>query len=460
MTRRSGTSWLLRRRSMAASSSSTDASALSRPPDARSTMAIDVDDQSNTFGRDMGRPSGWQAAEAELHRLVAHARRAVPFYAKRFKGCPEVRCVDDLQGLPLLSRDEVQSAGVSLVADGVSPESLRIVHTGGTTGVALQLYRDPADAHHEQAHIQRARARFGVDPDAKIVAVVGRPVGEDGVSLLVPRTSTLWLGTGRSSLSDKLLMGHYQRICGYQPQLVRGYPTMLTMLADLMLGEGLPAPPSVVATESSSEVLHPWQVERIREAFGVPHHNLYGQVEHVAMASSCPCSDQLHVDLSYGFVEILDAEGRVIREPNVPGEVVATGLGNRTTPLIRYRTGDRASWAAGECSCGDPSPRLDALEGRIREVLIDRCGRQHVFGNRFYGALWADGSPLRQAQFRQRCAGDLVVTAVIRKGVGDDEATAWLLEALRHLQEFDLTVETVADIPRTAAGKQLLLIVE
>lgn len=398
--------------------------------------------------------------DERLFHLIEHARTNVAFYRRWLEGLPHVQTVDELSKLPLLHRRDVQAAGTDLVVDGVNPSKLRKVHTGGTTGVALELYRDPDDAMHEQARIRAARMRFGVPDEAKIVAVVGRPVGEDGRALFVPRSRTLWLGSGTASLSHDLFVEHYSSLCEFRPHLVRGYPTMLAMLSQSMLDEGLPPPASIIAVESSSEVLHRWQADLIHDAFGVPHHNLYGQVEHVAMASSCPHSPELHVDQTYGVVELTDDDGQVIRHPNVVGEVVATGLGNWTTPLIRYRTGDRASWADDECPCANQGPRLAGIEGRIREVLIDRHGQRHVFGNRFYGRLWVDGSPLRQAQFRHPGAGQLRLEAVLRDDVDRAAAARWLCEALSHLDEFDVTVTLVGEVQRTAVGKQPLLLME
>lgn len=192
-------------------------------------------------------------------------------------------------------------------------------------------------------------------------------------------------------------------------------------------------------------------------------HNLYGQAEHVAMASSCPQSDSLHVDMAYGVVELVDDADRLIEDPDVVGEVVATGLGNWVAPLIRYRTGDRAAWAAwvaGPCPCGYRGPRLSAIEGRTREVVVDSGGNKHLFGARFYGRLWADGSPVSQAQFRQYEPGCLVVAVVLRDSADNDAATSWIHGALDHLREFDIAVEPVVEIPRTSAGKQQLLVVE
>ena len=57
------------------------------------------------------------------------------------------------------------------------------------------------------------------------------------------------------------------------------------------------------------------------------------------------------------------------------GEIVGTGLLNRSLPLIRYRTGDRARRLSNSCKCGRSFERFDEVEGRWKqEFVIGRSG--------------------------------------------------------------------------------------
>lgn len=51
--------------------------------------------------------------------------------------------------------------------------------------------------------------------------------------------------------------------------------------------------------------------------------------------------------------------------PGETGEILVTPLGERAMPLVRYRTGDAASWVAGPCSRGSTLRRLGRVPGRI-----------------------------------------------------------------------------------------------
>ena len=68
----------------------------------------------------------------------------------------------------------------------------------------------------------------------------------------------------------------------------------------------------------------------------------------------------LHVRPEHSLVELLNESG----EPAQPGEwaeIVGTGYGNISFPLIRYRTGDGALLAERPCVCNRGGLTLRAL---------------------------------------------------------------------------------------------------
>jgi phenylacetate-coenzyme A ligase PaaK-like adenylate-forming protein len=54
---------------------------------------------------------------------------------------------------------------------------------------------------------------------------------------------------------------------------------------------------------------------------------------------------------------------------------VVTDLRGRTTPLLRYETGDLALAVARSCPCGRPSPLVGTIEGRAVDVIRLADGR-------------------------------------------------------------------------------------
>lgn len=393
----------------------------------------------------------------QLAGLVRYATRNVPYY-REVIGDTEITSLSDLGRLPILTRGAYQSNSSRLVADNVDPTTLPAAPTGGTTtGQPLVVYRDPGHAERERAHIFAAWRRFGVMPGQRVAVVVSRPVGPDGaVYRLLKSTQTLWLGG--DYFPPERLTEIAEHIREFRPVLVRGFPSTLSLLAQHIVDEQIEMPDSIVAVGSSSEVLYPWQRDIIIRAFGVPFANLYGQTEQVALAVSCPRSESLHVDTMYGVIEIVDDDGNPITEPGVPGEIVGTGFNNVTAPLIRYATGDIAAWDTPDCACGMRSPRLSVVEGRTAETIVDRSGREHLFGRRFVNALFQHDTPLAQVQFRQDEPGVLNVTVRPKAGVDPRFLEDWVRSALSDIHDFTIVVSAFDEFRLTKSGKHQLLV--
>src|SRR5207245_1152565 len=117
------------------------------------------------------------------------------------------------------------------------------------------------------------------------------------------------------------------------------------------------------------------------------------------------------------------------------GSVLVTDLLNGAMPLIRYRIGDVACWAPGDCPCGRGLPRLGRVAGRVTDFLVGADGRL-VSGVFLATYVVAQRPSLGQVQIRQHRAG--AVTYRIRPGSGFDSNADgdYLREATRrHLGE-------------------------
>jgi phenylacetate-CoA ligase len=106
--------------------------------------------------------------------------------------------------------------------------------------------------------------------------------------------------------------------------------------------------------------------------FQAPVYDIYGTSETKEIAWECPSGGR-HVNADVVHVEVVDDAGHTL-PTGVEGNLVATVLGNRAMPLLRYRTGDRASLQPGACPCGCPMPRLGVVTGRAADMLILRDG--------------------------------------------------------------------------------------
>jgi phenylacetate-CoA ligase len=114
---------------------------------------------------------------------------------------------------------------------------------------------------------------------------------------------------------------------------------------------------------------------RIEGGWGAHAYDHAGMTEMGAYGYECEAQAGLHVNESEFIAEIVDP---VTGAPADEGELVLTNLGRLGSPLVRYRTGDRARRAASPCACGRTFARLEGgILGRLDDMLIVRGVNVH-----------------------------------------------------------------------------------
>jgi phenylacetate-CoA ligase len=199
----------------------------------------------------------------------------------------------------------------------------------------------------------------------------------------------------------------------------------------------------------------------LEAAFG-PVFDVYGCREVMMIAGECELHDGLHVSMENLVVEIVVTENgreRPARDGET-GEVVLTDLHNFGMPFIRYANGDIATaGTTRRCGCGRTLPRIRSVQGRVSETLRDADGAA-VSGIAMSFAIQDVSSAVRQFQVVQHRDGSVTI-----KLVQLEELSAAALAhvhkcAQRLLAGVQIRVEVVPDLPRSAAGKHHLVVVE
>jgi phenylacetate-CoA ligase len=122
---------------------------------------------------------------------------------------------------------------------------------------------------------------------------------------------------------------------------------------------GSPLRVAVHAGEPGASI--PSTRDAIERALGVRCFDHTGMTELGPTGVSCTQRDGVHLIESEFIFEEVD------------GELVATNLGRWGSPLIRYRTGDRAQLSREPCSCGSPFVKVvGGLRGRMDDMFTVR----------------------------------------------------------------------------------------
>jgi phenylacetate-CoA ligase len=323
-----------------------------------------------------------------LFQLAERARRHVPFYRDLPPPVgardPQEAIARTLSAWPALEKSTYRDRCEDFIARDLRREHLIRGKTSGTTGMPLPLWYSPKAPAEEFASIWRQRRSFGVQTSDPNLTFTGQ--------LVVPfRTTTPpfwrvnhWAGQTLFSLyhmTPENLRAYVDGIHASPARYVQGYPSSIHLAARALLDAGRPVPPGrLAAVFTSSESLLAFQRETIEQAFGAPVRDRYGVSEFCVSMTACS-ERRLHVDMEFGIVEV---EVEEETDDWQRGPLLATGLANDATPLLRYRVGDVGTRAKAPCPCGRPGDVFLDVDGRIEDYVMTPDGRlvgrlDHIF---------------------------------------------------------------------------------
>lgn len=166
-------------------------------------------------------------------------------------------------------------------------------------------------------------------------------------------------GTGASQLQVEVARA-------WQATVYAGTPSFLANLGDTAKQMGLDPRRDLHYRVgfSTAEALTPQLRRDLGEMFGIELFDHCGEAQIGPLAGECTAHDGMHLHASDLFCEFLDPESGEPAEPGGIGEIVATQLGPRALPLVRYAPGDAFRIYKDACSCGDPAPRI-AFVGQV-----------------------------------------------------------------------------------------------
>ena len=307
-----------------------------------------------------------RAQMALLRQTLVHATAFSQFYRERFANVDIASCQNlaDLDQIPLLTGQDLSRDGSRLLCVSQS-QVARIVSltTSGSTGKPKRLHF----THQDLA----ATTDFFLSGMRSLVA------SGDRVLVLLPFSQP-------DSVGDLLIRALRAGgiVCrGLWPPLAGA--EMVTLVnswaADCLVG--LPAHLLAIAEGGRlsglrsmllcSDYAAPALRQRIETACGCQTFLHYGMTE-TGLGGGVECSvhQGCHLRESDLLVEIIDPGSGSRLGPGQSGEVVITTLARQGMPLIRYRTGDRASLETTVCACGGVTSRLTHICGRLAGSIL------------------------------------------------------------------------------------------
>lgn len=378
-----------------------------------------------------------------LRKTLLDAYVHVPYYRSLFDKIGfhpnDFRTFDDLDAIPILTKDDVRNYHNELISDRTPT---RPVHfsTSGSTGTPLTILGTEAMYHVEAAHVQRAYLSHGAQLyDGKSVWIRRYSPGEgDPIYKWDRELHRLYLSPFH--LSEKTVQEYVSLINRSRAKTISAYPSSLYILARLMRDTKLRLH-HIKALHVASETLLPqWKIE-IEQVFEVPVRAHYGQIERVSFAFQCSHSNNYHDALEYGYTEyVKDYNSNLYR-------VIGTSFMNPVMPLIRYDTGDLARLGTDPypCACGRGLPRMVSYyEGRSDDILVSDDGR-YIPPVNFYTMMYKMGF-VRMFSIVQHSTKNIEVQ-IVPDGEVDYELIT--REMQKRLGNLSIDIVTVDEIDRS-----------
>jgi phenylacetate-CoA ligase len=384
--------------------------------------------------------------------IVNHAYQNVPYYRRLLDESgvrpQDVERPEVWSRIPLLEKEIVRNNTDDLIARTADLKRAMWVTTSGSTGMQLRILLDQNINAAAFALFWRAWGSGGYYRLGQRHAVMKGLYYEAGWkynrAIRALELSSARVGPDTVRLFRELIQKH-------RPRFLRGYPSAMYLFCRLLKEHGLELHVPMVI--SGSETLYDFQRQEIEQVLGARVYNHYTHWERCASVLECDAG-RMHAQLDYGYHEILGEDGQPV-PPGVSGVVTVTTMHNLAMPLIRYRTGDIASWSAEPCSCGQPFPVINRIEGRQTDYLVAPDGRL-ISGTFAAAALWPLPH-LLYSQIIQRELGKVEVRVVRGAGYREPENTQGVLGALRarlgEEMEMDLRFCQLEDLERNPVGK-------
>ncbi len=316
----------------------------------------------------------WQARQMSLLRSHLVHAASLPFYRRLFRKCGVepggVRDMNDLAGLPMTSRHDLDRHGDDFVRDkGLSDINL----TSGITGKPVIVPYTAGDLERLALNEAFCFTGAGIGRGSRVLLTV--TLDRCFVAGLAYYSGLLKVGAEviRSGAGQPAMQ--WQVIERLAPDVIVGVPSFLARLAKWGEARGIDVKnagirklvtigepvrrPDFSALPVCRELEEMWNAR----VFGS-----YGATEMETAFCECGAGRGGHVHPDLIVTEVVDSQGAPL-PPGQAGEVVVTPLGVEGMPLVRFRTGDVARLHVEPCGCGWTTPRLGPIEGRLAHRL-------------------------------------------------------------------------------------------
>ncbi|KYK37758.1 MAG: hypothetical protein AYK18_09225 [Theionarchaea archaeon DG-70] len=306
--------------------------------------------------------------EKMMRNIVHFAYYNTRFYKEKFKKAgitpSDIKAVEDMEKIPVTTKDEVRKNPKSLFAAGYNENNCIVQQTTGSTGKILPVLHDKEAFSYFNAMGFRTFRDWGYRPWDKMILIRH----DENEKILLE-----YLGLLRRYYIPIFTPEEKQIkiIKEINPDVLCAYPSTIKAIMSA-LKEGDLNGVTLKFINLNSEILTEKVRNQTRETFNCDVYDEYSTYEVVCIAQECPLHN-FHIDSDSVIINFLDLSDEEV-SCGESGRIVVTSLVNKAMPFIRYDLDDIGVLSDRQCECGRTFPLLQLVEGRKDDFLVMPSG--------------------------------------------------------------------------------------
>lgn len=288
----------------------------------------------------------------------------------------DVSSLEDISKLPFTTKDELRS----LYPFGLIMLPLNRVsrfHTStGTTGKPTVVGYTQEDLEIWSECVARTLAASGIRSSTLVQNAYGYGLATGGLGF---HRGIEKLGASLIPASNAPPKKQLELLGDFGAQALLCTPSFASTLIDVaqendMSLKNMPLQVGVFGGENCSLALK----TRLEESLAIKAYDTYGLSEIIGpgVAHECPSNGGLHIYEDHFIAEIIDFKSGAVLPEGQEGELVLSSITRTASPLLRYRTGDKARFITQACECPRTFRRISRVVGRASQLI--RVGDQEI----------------------------------------------------------------------------------
>lgn len=387
---------------------------------------------------------------ATVNRAVA----SVPFYAD----FERIDKLDEFKHFPIITKKDILDNASAFVSRDFFTKRLK-ANTGGSSGTPMEFFLHAGKTRPKEcAHFDWFWGQNGYAPGSRVLMIRGASL--KGNALYEYQSIKNCLAVSCYEVNGSNIEDVLNAVRHFRPEFIHGYPSAVKNFVQCIAENNnaqLNMP--LRGLFLGSEGLTTTDRTELEQFFKARILTWYGHSECAIMGGNSLDSNELFFFPFYGYIELLDEDGKPIHTPGASGRIIATSFDNYVMPFIRYDTGDYGTLSSTKELNGMHCLVLSQIDGRAQDVIYLSDGTRVSLTAFIFGQHLPEFSCIREMQLVQSVCGRLTLRIVRGAGFTNADAPKMISRLQRSVShKIAIECEFVDRIEKTHRGKHRFLV--